>query len=265
VNDAGSLLSTIGKGFLLLLLIMAALPFLTLSIGMSSIDAQLSNAFKNEPVVVGMSNAEAKARKASLSRLLAPPSAIRGTALRVTVLGVSFDRRNRERTEAAETANARSGIATAAMRDALAKPHALTIDFSTVTRNGAVLLTNESVALKVTGASPANAQAMFAIESPLFPVVDDIAPGILAGFKIGKVRSRGAAAPIDPFDPEAENRGQLCNSLRAWSEHYGVGIASMRYVLFKDPREIYFDGAAWTSDGNTVAILDQTDIARLCF
>lgn len=212
----------------------------------------------------GLSSSDIRNRTAELKAKMAPRSAVLGAATRLTVIGVAFDRRIRERLDGASAKGDGSKQMTDAQKIALAAPLTLTVDFATVSRSAAVVLTDESLDLNVKAKKPVNSYAMLGYESQTYPRVGNLAAGTLAGYKIGTTDYGPASHPIDLEDASSSARGRLCHSLAEWARHFSVQGRDVEYVLFRDPTEVYHDGSKWTSDGEPVTRMDTADLARAC-
>lgn len=171
----------------------------------------------------GLSSSDIRNRTAELKAKMAPRSAVLGAATRLTVIGVAFDRRIRERLDGASAKGDGSKQMTDAQKIALAAPLTLTVDFATVSRSAAVVLTDESLDLNVKAKKPVNSYAMLGYESQTYPRVGNLAAGTLAGYKIGTTDYGPASHPIDLEDASSSARGRLPFTRRVGQTFLGSG------------------------------------------
>ena len=224
----------------------------------------ISGTGRPSSIAGGLSAYEIRTRTADLKSKMAPRSAVLGAATRLTVIGVAFDRRVRERLDGASAKGDGSKQMTAAQKIAISTPLPLTVDFATVSRSAAVIVTDEGLDLSVKAKKAVNSYAMLGFESQTYPRVANVAAGTLAGYKIGDTDYGPANHPIDLADASSSARGRLCHSLAEWARHFSVQGRDVEYVLFRDPTEVYHDGSKWTSDGEPVTRMDTADLARAC-
>lgn len=262
MDDIANKLMSITKLVCVLIVGMTLFSVMRAAVTTTAALNSISRGGQSQPssIAGGLSSSDIRNRTAELKAKMAPRSAVLGAATRLTVIGVAFDRRVGERLDAAGAKGDGSRQATAAQKIALSAPLALRVDFATVSRRAAVLLTDESVDLSVNANKAINSYAMLGIESQSFPRVANVAAGTLGGFKIGDTYAGPANHPVDFVD--ASIRGRMCSTFRDWAKHFSVPANEVEYVIFRDPTEVYHDGSQWTSDGETVTRLDTDDLAR---
>jgi len=206
-----------------------------------------------------MSDAELKRRIAILRAAAASPQAAANAATSLTIVGVEFDR-----LRAAAAKSTTVGTDPGVRSDGAAEPFPIALDLSRSNRSAVVVLVDQSTAWSIVPPWTGRPQALFGIESRLFPVLMDPPPGVLAGFRIGTARDHNIAQPLRPDEGASGDVTRFCTSIVEWARFFSVPLSTVRYVLVQDPKTLTFDGSNWTSDGSTLLELDNQSLRNGC-
>jgi hypothetical protein len=199
-----------------------------------------------------MSDAEAKRRIASLRNIAASPQAAATSATSLTIIGIQFIRLRQD---------AADKTATALTPKVQAAPFPVRLDLARDHRTAVVAMTDQTITWTIVPPRANWPQALFGIESRLFPEFRDPPNGVLAGFRIGAAGGE-IAKPLQP--DEGPGVGKFCRSLAQWATLFSVPLDSLNYLLVEDPTSLTFDGSGWTSDGQVLLELGNEELRNGC-
>jgi hypothetical protein len=140
------------------------------------------------------------------------------------------------------------------------KPRPITIDLGNAGTGAVVLIADRPVVWSAAH-SQQGQRAKIAIEGGSVFDVENVSPGLLAGFRIA---SFGAKRTTDPADIDGTDRqkDRFCESMKIWAKHFDVDFQSLRIWQFSDPDVIALNGSTLTAEGGSDG--GTRDIEDIC-
>ena len=227
--------------------IIVSFPFL----GDNGFNATFNKLFPSRPTS-GIVTADGGSRAAQIERLramTARPEMASGAALQLHVVAVAFDE---EKPEPSPASNAPVVDPDGYRR--------VSLDLSR-SKDAVVVIADQPLRWSVAGAGGAWGRIGFEGLAPFD--VSNGRPNLLAGFRIGAFGARETARAVDPFHADQRRQRALCNSVRLWSEHFGVTTTQVTFALIANPTRIALDGTI-VSDGQLRRSWTGTWLNSLC-
>lgn len=199
-----------------------------------------------------MSDAEVKRRIAALRNIAASPQAAAMSAASLTIIGIQFKKLREDGAD--KTAAAKAPKVQAA-------PFPVKLDLARDYRTAIVAIADQAIAWTVVPPRAKWPQALFGVESRLFPVFRNPPKDVLAGFRIGTAGGT-IAKPLQPDEDLGIDK--FCRSLSQWATFFSVPLDSLNYMLIEDPTSLTFDGSDWISNGKVLLELDNEELHNGC-
>jgi hypothetical protein len=124
----------------------------------------------------------------------------------------------------------------------------MTLNVAHVPKEGVVVIADQPIRWTIVGAASSWPLIGFEGMAP-FDIVKG-RPNLIAGFRIRAFGARDTARAADPVHADPAARHALCQSVRAWSEHFGLAMTQATFRLIANATG---DGAhprAFLSDGD---------------
>jgi hypothetical protein len=192
------------------------------------------------------------AQIARLRSMTARPEKTTGAATRVNFIAVAFD-------EKPEPSSSKTASGHTVDRDGYRR---MNLDLGRLSGEALVVIADEPIRWTVNGANSSWALIGFEGLAP-FDIVNGRAD-LLAGYRIAAFGARATASAADPFRADQRRRQNMCASIRAWTEHFGVAMAQTAFALVTNPTTIGSNDGGITSDGQARVSWTGPAIQSLC-
>jgi hypothetical protein len=124
----------------------------------------------------------------------------------------------------------------------------MTLNVAHVPKEGVVVVADQPIRWTIVGAASSWPVIGFEGMAP-FDIVNG-RPNLIAGFRIRAFGARDTARAADPFHADPAARRALCQSVRAWSEHFGLAMTQVTFRLIANASGDGTDPRAFLSDGD---------------
>jgi hypothetical protein len=181
-----------------------------------------------------------------LRSMTARPEMAAGAVTRLHVLALAFD----DKPEPTPSPSPLQGPSGSTRRPAVDPDgyRRMTLNVAHVPKEGVVVVADQPIRWTIVGAASSWPLIGFEGMAP-FDIVNG-RPNLIAGFRIRAFGARDTARAADPSHADPAARRAFCQSVRAWSEHFGLAVTQVTFRLIAGATGDGIDLRAFLSDGD---------------